>query len=73
VSYALFEFSEIVSLLVSGLAVVFAEDVPSIANSTHPGKILLSASYMADCNSWKLAAWDQLCPIYAEQPPEVLT
>ncbi|KAF9444257.1 multicopper oxidase [Macrolepiota fuliginosa MF-IS2] len=35
-----------------GLAIVLAEDVPTIQGSTHP------------------KSWDDLCPIYKEQPPE---
>nr|AFD97049.1 laccase 2 [Coprinus comatus] len=36
-----------------GFAIVFAEDIPTIAQSNPPD------------------FWDQLCPIYREQPPEV--
>ncbi|KAF8634695.1 hypothetical protein AX15_000753 [Amanita polypyramis BW_CC] len=39
--------------LQAGLAIVFTEDVQTIAKSTHP------------------VAWDELCPEYAQLPPEL--
>ncbi|KAF5379393.1 hypothetical protein D9615_006644 [Tricholomella constricta] len=56
-----------------GLAVVFAEDIPTIKNANPPRKHFYNFwSYGSEVTDPFLAAWDQLCPKYDALTPDQL-
>jgi hypothetical protein len=58
-------------LLNRGLAVVFAEDIPSIANEKPPRKFFFHCDVtITESMALSVEAWSDLCPIFDALPPQ---